>query len=96
MPIKRHFLRLGVGGNGAHGLVVCCDACRRRRGPHAQTPEEAGEAARQEGFVAVKHREGSRDVMLWVCKGCFEEWPVRLRVTEFIAQKNRQRKGSGR
>jgi hypothetical protein len=94
MPIKKHFLRLGAAGNGAHGVAVSCDACRRRRGPHAQTREEAAAAARREGFTAIKHREAGRDELLWICRRCFEAWPVRLRVTDFIAQ-NRGRKGGG-
>jgi len=97
MPIKRHFLPLGVGGNGAHGVVVGCDACRRRRGPHAQTADEAAVAARREGFEAVKHRQGSRDVLLWVCRWCYKEWPVSLRITDFIALKKRRGgRGGGR
>ncbi len=95
MAITSNFLRLGTSGQGAHGLAVRCDACRRRRGPHAQTREEAAAAAKREGFVAVKHREDGRDTLLWVCKRCHAEWPVQLRVTEFIEQR-RQRKGGRR
>jgi hypothetical protein len=90
--LKKHFIRLGAGGNGAHGVIVVCDACRCR-GPWGMAGEKVIIRARKEGFVVVKHREGTRDFLLWICSLCYAVWPLRLHVTEFIALKQRKKGG---
>jgi hypothetical protein len=88
MPLKRHFIRLGAKGNGARGVIIVCDAWGRR-GPSAV----AGEKAFNRGTVAVKRRLRTRELLLWNCESCDEEWPVRVYATEFIAQKRRKEGG---
>jgi hypothetical protein len=96
MPIKRQFVPLGAAGEGTPGVVLLCDACRRR-GPVGLTPAEVAAAARRAGFTAVRSRRGSRGRLLWVCRACFAERPVRLWVAGFIAaRRRRRRKGGGR
>lgn len=96
MSIKKHFIRLGAYGDGAHGFIVQCDACRRH-GPDGATQQEVAMRARREVFATVKHRQGNKDIALHICRLCLAEWPVALNVTEFIARKRirRQRQRGG-
>lgn len=98
MTIKRRFIRLSHHGDGAHGFIVQCDACRRN-GPDGITPQSVASQARRKEFVPIKHRQGTKDFVFHICRRCLEEWPINLTVTEFIASKRRrrlQKKGGAR
>ena len=96
MTIKKWFIRLSACGDGIHGFVVQCDACRKY-GPDGKSPQEVARQSRREVFVPIKHRQGKKDVIFHICRRCLSEWSTSLSVTEFIATKRlrRQRQVKG-